>query len=150
MFFHLYNQQECVGITSKKHIVFIVSSFFRFLWHFCRWRRKQDAGLTQHLCRLSLRSGTTAVMNVCSVMVLLWLSVKTINHLKLKSFFKGNIYLGRPDPECHIQLHPRREHGGVANIFQSSAGTGYWNEQVVDWKTIKKTVRGHLFNHPEH
>lgn len=40
------------------------------------------------------------------------------------------IYLETPGPECHIQPHPHREHGGAANIFQSSADIGYWNGQV--------------------
>lgn len=44
------------------------------------------------------------------------------------------IYLMRPDPERHIQPHPHRGRGGVANIFQLSAGTCCWNGQVVGWR----------------
>lgn len=56
--------------------------------HFCQWRCKQDAGLTQHLCSPCLRYGTTAVMNKDAV----WRSYREyqqkINHLKLKHFFQ--------------------------------------------------------------
>lgn len=40
----------------------------------------------------------------------------------------------RPDPERHIQPHPHRGRGGVANIFQLSAGTCCWNGLVVGWR----------------
>ena len=46
MFFHLFNWQKCVRITSKKHIVFIVSFFGGGGDFFFQWRRKQDANLT--------------------------------------------------------------------------------------------------------